>query len=76
MKEIGPNLSVAEISAAVAVGIILIAFLILLLGADVIDESERDNRKEFVKKLKEKEKKLQEKEEKLKKIEEQLRGMR
>jgi len=75
MKEVGPNLSVAEISAAIAFGIILIAFLILLLNADAIDENEKNNREEFIKKLKEKEKKLEEKEEKLKKIEEELRSM-
>jgi len=76
MKEIGVNLNVAEISAAVAAGIILIAFLMLLLGASAFAEDEKDNREDFIKKLKEKEKKLEEKEEKLKKIEEELRGMR
>lgn len=75
MKEIGANLNVVEIAGSAVVGLALIALLILALGASVFAESEKDNREEFLKKLKEKEKKLQEKEEKLKKIEEQLRGL-
>ena len=76
MKEIGVNLNVAEISAAVISGLVLLAILILVIGAGAVEESEKDNREDFIKKLKEKEKKLEEKEEKLKKIEEELRGMR
>jgi len=41
MKEIGLNLSVAEISTAGFAGLILIAFLILVIGAGAVEESEK-----------------------------------
>ena len=70
-------LSAKEAASSVVLGIILIAIVILLLGASLFAKSEdKDNREDFLKKLKEKEKKLKEKEEKLNKIQEQLRGMR
>lgn len=65
---------IGELPITIIGGLLLIAFLLLILGAELLSAEQNGHDTDFVHKLKEKEHKLKEKEEHLKEIEKQLRG--